>query len=190
MKLFFRGTEKMFSKSINEGWKNWMLAIVLVVMSLGNIQQANAQNVVVDALRNPNEVVGTRYDDLTLDPNISIKENYSRIESLLSLHKENNHTEYVITVEGHYVYGKHLSYNYPVGIIFVKDKGLHYTLSEQIIYILTRLYAHSLGKKFQRSECFMVTKVNCTYFYRLRSDSPLYKKIQDKIVKEINQIKT
>ena len=80
MRLFFRGT-------INEGWKNWMMAIVLAVMSLGHIQQANAQNVVVDALRNPNEVVGTRYDDLTLDPNISIKKNYSRIKSLLSLNK-------------------------------------------------------------------------------------------------------
>ena len=184
MKLFFRGTEKMFSKSINEGWKNWMLAIVLVVISLGHIQQANAQNVVVD------EILRTKYDSITLDPNKPIKENYSIIKSLLSLHKENNHTEYVITVEGHYVYGKHLSYNYPVGIIFVKDKDLHYTLSEQIIYILTRLYAHSLGKKFQvknkRSEYFIVKKVNWTFFYRLRSDSPLYKKIQDKVVEEIN----
>lgn len=139
-----------------------------------------------------NEEVETEFHYLLLDPNISIKENYSRIESLLSLHKENNHTEYVITVEGHYVYGKHLSYNYPVGIIFVKDKGLHYTLSEQIIYILTRLYAHSLGKKFQvknkRSEYFIVKKVNYTFFYRLRSYSPLYKKIHDKVVEEINQI--
>ena len=135
-----------------------------------------------------NEKIETEFHYLLLDPNISIKENYSKIKSLLSLHKKNNHTEYVITVEGHYVYGKHASYNYPVGIIFVKSKGLHYTLSEQIIYILTRLYAHSLGKKFQRSECFMVTKVNWTFFYRLRSDSPLYKKIQDKVVEKINQI--
>ena len=136
-----------------------------------------------------NEKVETEFHYLLLDPNISIKENYSRIKSLLSLHKKNNHTEYVITVEGHYVYGKDLSYNYPVGIIFVKDKGLHFTLSEQIIYILTRLYAHSLGKKFkvkvERSEFFTVKKVNCTFFYRLRSDSPLYKKIHDKVVKEL-----
>lgn len=134
-----------------------------------------------------NEKVETEFHYLLLDPNISIKENYSRIKSLLSLHKENNHTEYVITVEGHYVYGKHVSYNYPVGIIFVKDKGLHFTLSEQIIYILTRLYAHSLGKKFkvERSEFFIVKKVNYTFFYRLRSDSPLYKKIHDKVVKEL-----
>ena len=139
-----------------------------------------------------NEEVETEFHYLLLDPNISIKENYSRIKSLLSLHKENNHTEYVITVEGHYVYGKHLSYNYPVGIIFVKDKGLHYTLSEQIIYILTRLYTHSLGKKFQvknkRSEYFIVKKVNYKFFYRLRSDLPLYKKIHNKVVEEINQI--
>ena len=138
-----------------------------------------------------NEEVETEFHYLLLDPNISIKQNYSKIKSLLSLHKENNHTEYVITVEGHYVYGKHVSYNYPVGIIFVKSKGLHFTLSEQIIFILTRLYAYSLGKKFKvkdESECFILTKVDCTYFYRLRSDSPLYKKIQDKVVEEINQI--
>ena len=130
------------------------------------------------------------FDYLMLDPNISIKENYSRIESLMSLHKENNHTEYAIIVEGHYVYGKHVSYDYPVGTIF-ECNHLHFTLSEQIIFILTRLYAYSLGKKFKvkdESECFILTKVDCTNFYRLRSDSPLYKKIQDKVVEEINQI--
>lgn len=139
-----------------------------------------------------NEKVETEFHYLLLDPNISIKENYSRIKSLLSLHKENNYAEYCITVEGHYVYGKHVSYDYPVGIIFVKSKGLHYTLSEQIIYVLTRLYAHSLGKKFQvqdeRSECTIVTKVNHRYFYRLLLGSPLYKKIHNKVVEEINQI--
>lgn len=139
-----------------------------------------------------NEKVETKFDTLILDPNISIKQNYSKIKNLLSLYKENNYTEYVITVEGHYVYGKHVSYDYPIGIIYVNDKDLPCTLSEQIIYNLTRLYAHSLGKKFQvqdeGSECFIVKSVNCTYFYRLRSDSPLYKKIQDKVVEEINQI--
>lgn len=138
-----------------------------------------------------NEEVEMKFDNLMLDSNISIKENYSKIKSLLSLYKKNNYAEYCITVEGHYVYGKHVSYDYPVGII-VKGNDLHYTLSEQIIYVLTRLYAHSLGKKFQvqdeRSECAIATKVNCEFFYRLRSDSPLYKKIHNKVVEEINQI--
>ena len=134
-----------------------------------------------------NEKVETEFHYLLLDPNIPIKENYSRIKSLLSLYKENNYAEYWIIVEGHYVYGKHVSYDYPVGTIF-ECNHLHFTLSEQIIFILTRLYAYSLGKKFKvkdESECFILTKVNCTYFYRLRSDSPLYKKIQDKVVKEL-----
>lgn len=135
-----------------------------------------------------NKPIKTKFDGLMLDPNIPIKENYSRIKSLLSLHKENNYAEYWIIVEGHYVYGKHISYDYPVGTIF-ECNHLHFTLSEQIIFILTRLYAHSLGKKIQAkdelSECFMVTKVNCAYFYRLRSGSPLYKKIHDKVVKEL-----
>lgn len=139
-----------------------------------------------------NEEVETEFDDLMLDRNISIKENYSRIQSFLSLHKENNYAEYIITVEGHYVYGKHISYDYPIGILFVKTKNFPYTLSEQIIYILTRLYAHSLGKKFkvqdEWSECTIVTKVNHRCFYRLLLDSPLYKKIHDKVVEEINQI--
>ena len=139
-----------------------------------------------------NKEVETEFDDLMLDSNISIKKNYSRIENLLSLHKENNYKEYIITVEGHYVYGKHISYDYPIGILYVNGKDLPCTLSEQIIYVLTRLYAHSLGKKFkvkdELSECFLVKKVNCEFFYRLLLGSPLYKKIQDKVVKEINQI--
>jgi hypothetical protein len=139
-----------------------------------------------------NEKVETEFDDLMLDRNISIKENYSRIQSLLSLHKENNYAEYSIIVYGHYVYGKHASYEHPVGILFVKAKDFPYTLSEQIIDILTRLYTRSLGKKFkvqdEWSECTIVTKVNHRYFYRLLLDSPLYKKIHDKVVEEINQI--
>lgn len=138
-----------------------------------------------------NEEVEMKFDNLMLDSNISIKENYSKIKSLLSLYKKNNYAEYCITVEGHYVYGKHVSYDYPVGII-VKGNDLHYTLSEQIIYVLTRLYAHSLGKRFKIQnklmDCFIVTKVNRRNFYRLLLESPLYKKIHDKVVEEINQI--
>lgn len=139
-----------------------------------------------------NEEVEREFDDLMLDPNTSIKENYSRIENLLSLHKENNYAKYAIIVDGHYVYGKHASYDYTVGIIIVKCKDFPYTLSEQIIDVLTELYTHSLSKKFkvedEWSECTIVTKVNHRYFYRLLLGSPLYKKIQDKVVKEINQI--
>lgn len=184
-RLFFRGT-------INEGWKNWMIAIVLVVMSLGHIQQINAQNVVVDALRNPNEVVGTRYDNLTLDPNKSIKENYAKIDSLMSLHRENNYAQYFIMVEGHYTYpyGKYIFHNFHIGMIFVKDKDNeeYGSVSQQIVNILTGLYSYSLGKKFpvqdELSECHIVTEVDCTFFYCLSSFSPLHDKIYDKVVEE------
>lgn len=188
IKLFFRGT-------INEGWKNWMMAIVLAVMSLGHIQQANAQNVVVDALRNPNEVVGTRYDDLTLDPNKSIKENYAKIDSLMSLHREKNYAQYFIMVEGHYTYGKYKFHNFHIGMIFVKDKDNeeYDSVNQQIVNILTGLYSYSLGKKFpvqdELSECHIVTEVDCEFFYSLSSMSPLHDKIYDKVVETINEIR-
>ena len=173
IKLFFRGT-------INEGWKNWMMAIVLAVMSLGHIQQANAQNVVVD------EIVTTKYDSLTLDPNKSIKENCKEIDNFLYLHSENIYTDF-IAVRGHYVGYSNNSYDFPIGTI--RDD---LSVREQVIDVLTNLYSHSLDINFPQvsTEEYDFIKVGNSYFYSLLSSSLLYKKIHDKVVKEINQIKT
>lgn len=177
-RLFFRGT-------INEGWKNWMIAIVLVVMSLGHIQQANAQNIVVDALRNPNEVVGTRYDNLTLDPNKSIKENWIKIDDFLHVHSENIYTDFIV-VRGHYVGNHNNSYDFPIGRIRVKDNEVNRSAKKQIIDILTKLYSHSLDRKFQVSyKKYVSVKVGNSYFYSLLSSSLLYKKIHYKVAEEV-----
>lgn len=176
-RLFFRGT-------INEGWKNWMIAIVLVVMSLGHIQQANAQNIVVDALRNPNEVVGTRYDNLTLDPNKSIKENWIKIDDFLHVHSENIYTDFIV-VRGHYVGNHNNSYDFPIGRIRVKDNEVNRSAKKQIIDILTKLYSCSLNKEFQaNSEEYDSVKVDGDIFYYLYTDSPLYKKIKEFVHEE------
>lgn len=173
IKLFFRGT-------INEGWKNWMMAIVLVVMSLGHIQQANAQNVVVD------EILRTKYDSLTLDPNISITKNCIKIDLCVFSHKQNIYAQYIV-VRGHYVGNHNNSYDFPIGTIRVKDKNNkeYISVKEQIIGILMNLYSHSLDKKFQvSSKEYDFVKVGNSYFYSLLSSSPLYKRIHDKVVDE------
>lgn len=188
MKLFFRGTDKMFSKSINEGWKNWMMAIVLVVMSLGHIQQANAQNIVLDDL--PKEVVGTKCDSITLDPNISIKENSCKIDSLLDLDRENNYARYIIKVRGHYVGNHNNSYDLPIGRIHFKYTDIeHCIVDEQIIDILTKLYSCSLNKEFQvNSEEYDSVKVDGGIFYYLYTDSPLYEKIKNFVYEEKHRL--
>ena len=169
IKLFFRGT-------ISKGWKSWMMAIVLAVMSLGHIQQANAQNVVV------NEIVTTKYDSLTLDPNKSIKENCKEIDNFMYLHSENIYTDFV-AVRGHYVGYRNNSYDFPIGTI--NDKGKK-SVKEQIINVLTNLYSHSLDINFPQvsTEEYDFIKVGNSYFYSLLSSSLLYKKIHDKVVKE------
>lgn len=143
---------KVFVKQvINKGLKNLMMAITLGAMSLGHVQQANAQNIVVDDLKNPNEVVGTKYDNLILNPNTSIKENYAKIDSLMSLHRENNYAKYIIWVIGHYVGDHKNSYDFHVGRICVKGKNNeeYHTISEQIVDALTELYSHSLDNEFK-----------------------------------------
>ena len=174
IKLFFRGTDETFTKPLNEGRKNWMMAIVLAIMSLGYIQQANAQNVVVD------EILRTKYDSITLDPNKSIKENCKEIDDFLYLHSENIYTDF-IAVRGHYVGYRNNSYDFPIGTI--RDD---LSVREQVIDVLTNLYSHSLDINFPQvsTEEYDFIKVDNSYFYSLLSSSLLYKKIHDKVVKE------
>lgn len=193
MRLFFRGT-------INEGWKNWMMAIVLVVMSLGNIQQANAQNVVVDDLKNPKEVVKIKYDSVMLDPNEPIGGNVSKIENLLYLHGNNNYVKYITKVKGYYLDGNRENYyDFPIGTIYDDDnlfndcpipRAKDEFISREIIDILTNLYSHSLGEKFQvNSEEYDSLVVDAGIFYYLLPSSSLYEKIHDKVEEEINEIR-
>lgn len=189
IKLFFRGTDETFTKPLNEGRKNWMMAIVLAIMPLGNIQQVNAQNVVVEAL--PKEVVGTKCDSITLDPNISIKENSRKIDSLLDLHRKNNYATYSIKVRGHYVGNHNNSYDLPIGKIHVKYSYLksYPIIDEEIIDILTKLYSCSLNKEFQvNSEEYDSVKVDGGIFYYLYTDSPLYEKIKKIVDKEKHRL--
>ena len=61
----------------------------LIVCLMTMIMSANAQNSVVDAFKT-DKPFKSLYDHLILDPTKSIGENYAKIDSLMSLHKEKN----------------------------------------------------------------------------------------------------
>ena len=117
----------------------------LIVCLMTMIMSANAQNSVVDAFKT-DKPFKSLYDHLILDPTKSIGENYAKIDSLMSLHKEKNLAEYTIMVGGHYT---GIGGNYTdkcVGMIQVKGEDNEYyrTISSQIINALTELYSKSL----------------------------------------------
>ncbi len=81
------------NRTINEGWKNWAVAGALGAASLlGSPQLANAQNPVVNDINTQKEIVGEQIDRLMLNSNDSIKKNYAKIDSLMSMHKELKYT--------------------------------------------------------------------------------------------------
>ena len=121
----------------------------LIVCLMTMIMSANAQNSVVDAFKT-DKPFKSLYDHLILDPTKSIGENYAKIDSLMSLHKEKNLAEYTIMVGGHYT---GIGGNYTdkcVGMIQVKGEDNEYyrTISSQIINALTELYSRSLDIHF------------------------------------------
>ena len=121
----------------------------LIVCLMTMIMSANAQNSVVDAFKT-DKPFKSLYDHLILDPTKSIGENYAKINSLMSLHKEKNLAKYTIMVDGHYT---GIGGNYTdkcVGMIQVKGEDNEYyrTISSQIINALTELYSRSLDIRF------------------------------------------
>ena len=127
--------------------RKWFMAIVCLMTMVLSV---NAQNAVVDEFTTSNEPTERKFDYLLLDPNKSIVENYAKIDSLMSLHKERNYAEYTIMVEGHYTNKRGDFYDWHVGTIQVKGKDNEYyiTISGQIIKALTELYSHSLDTRF------------------------------------------
>ena len=139
--------------------KKFFMAIVCLMTM---VISANAQNSVVDDFAT-NEPTGKKYDELLLDPQKSIKENYEVIKNLMSLHRENNYAEYIIMVEGHYVNKYNSTYNWSVGMIEVKgkDNERYRTISGQIIYVLAQLYSYSLDEPFKvESRDYFTMQVN------------------------------
>ena len=121
----------------------------LIVCLMTMIMSANAQNSVVDAFKT-DKPFKSLYDHLILDPTKSIGENYAKIDSLMSLHKEKNLAKYTIMVDGHYT-GIGGDYTDKcVGMIQVKGEDNEYyrTISSQIINALTELYSRSLDIRF------------------------------------------
>ena len=113
------------------------------------VVNANAQNSVVDAFKT-DKPFKSLYDHLILDPTKSIGENYAKIDSLMSLHKEKNLAKYTIMVDGYYTgVGGNYTDKY-VGMIQVKGEDNEYyrTISSQIINALTELYSQSLDIRF------------------------------------------
>ena len=131
----------------------------LIVCLMTMIMSANAQNIVVDAFKT-DKPFKSLYDHLILDPTKSIGENYAKIDSLMSLHKEKNLAEYTIMVGGHYTSIRGNYTDECVGMIEVKGEDNEYyrTISSQIINALTELYSKSLDI------CF---SVKCGEYYIL-----------------------
>ena len=127
--------------------KNLWIIVCLMTMTVS----ANAQNSIVDEFKT-NEPSGKKFDNLILDPNKTIKENYAKIDSLMSLHKEKNFAEYTIMIDGHYTskWNSSSYYDHHIGMIRVKGKNNEYyrTISGQIIEALTELYSNSLDTRF------------------------------------------
>lgn len=184
----------------------------LIVCLMTMIMSANAQNSVVDAFKT-DKPFKSLYDHLILDPTKSIGENYAKIDSLMSLHKEKNLAKYTIMVGGHYT---GIGGNYTdecVGMIQVKGED-NETISSQIINALTELYSQSLdirfsvedgeyytssvnkkrikvetGRTFKRSDGkitkeYVEKEIGCNTLYRLYPSSPLYEKIYNKVIEE------
>ena len=123
----------------------------IIVCFMTMIVSANAQNSIVDEFKT-NEPSGEKFDNLILDPNKTIKENYAKIDSLMSLHKEKNFAKYTIMIDGHYTskWNSSSYYDHHIGMIRVKGKNNEYyrTISGQIIEALTELYSNSLDTRF------------------------------------------
>lgn len=124
----------------------------MIVCFMTMVTSANAQNIIVDEFKadKPSE---KKRDILLLSPNESIKKNYTKIDSLMSLHREKNYAEYIIVVQGHYTNKSGDFYDRLIGMIHVKlrDGDIYYhTINEEIKEVLTTLYSYSLD------ECFNV----------------------------------
>lgn len=151
--------------------KKFILSMIALLMMFSNQQTANAQY-----------VVGKMNDTLLLDPNNSITENYAKIDSLMSLHKEKNFAEYTIVIRGYYTNELGRFYSHKVGSIKVKGENNEYyrTISGQIIHALTELYSYSLDKPVNNKESYSYNN----HLYHLYRTSSLYKKFYDKVIAE------
>ena len=183
-----------------------------IVCLMTMVVSANAQNSVVDEFTT-NEPTKTGYDHLMLNPQRSIKENYAKIDSLMSLHKENGYAKYYIMIHGDYGIG-----SWVIGMITIKVKDYERIrpIKKDIIEALVNLYTHSIGKKFNipsdeyssilinqttrkketgrtfKSQNGIITKeyvevldeFSGDYLYWVHQSSPLYKKIYNKVIEE------
>ena len=180
-------------QDINEGWKNWAMAGALGAATMfGNPQAANAQNPVVDGLRNPKEVVGTKYQELALDPNKPIKYNYDIIKRLISLHLDKKYADYHICPYGIYKTEDGKTFRHSLNMIHIKGKGNEEfrTVSGQIIEALTKLYTTaSVPFKVPSSDCWNGLNIDPGRsgkykIYFLPDHSPLYRKVYQEVLKE------
>ena len=89
-------------ETLNEGWKNWAAAGALGAATLfGNPQKADAQNRVVDSFKTPTEMSQQKHvDNMTLNPNKSIMENYRYIQQKIT--QNGGYGNFSINVDGFY----------------------------------------------------------------------------------------
>ena len=130
------------------------LFILICMLAAINV---NGQNAVFDEIIEQKPTKG--YGQLTLSPQKSIKENYEIIKDLISQHKERDFDEYAIEVNGHYTNSNNEYYDTNIGFINIKgetflvkgDKIIEnvnkFTISDDIVNVLTELYSRSLGYK-------------------------------------------
>lgn len=137
-------------QTLNEDWKNWAAAGALGAATLfGNPQKADAQNRVVDSFKTPTEMSQQKHvDNMTLNPNKSIVENYRYIQQKIT--QNSGYGNFSINVDGFYK-SKVNNYtcNWSLGTINVSiNKNENKKLNAEIIKVLTELYAHSLDEQF------------------------------------------
>lgn len=136
--------------------------LFIIVCLMAMVVSVNAQNGVADEFTT-NDSSSELIDNLVLNPQKSIKENYEVIKNLMDLHKEKDYKEYSIMVKGHYTNKNGDFYESNLGFIRVKEKDNERfrTISGQIIYVLAQLYSNSLDERFNvGSEYYDSRQVN------------------------------
>lgn len=185
-----------------------MKKILFILVCMFAAINVNGQNAVFDEIieQEQKNQPTKGYGQLTLSPQKSIKENYEIINDLISQHKERDFDEYTIRVDGHYTNSNNEYYDTHIGLINIKGERIFlfekiivdkFTISNDIVNVLTELYSNTLGESFHyKGINFRTVKVKgdktnkfpYDSFYTLTRTSKIREKMCNKVKLELGLI--
>lgn len=130
-----------------------MILVCLMAMTVS----VNGQNHVVDAFKSNCKIEESDTIELSpnlyLTPNTSIKDNYAKIDSILTFYKTKNIKNYTVNIMGHYTNEKNEFHDCYIQSIKYKN------CDGDIIKALTKIYARSLDVPFEYdADCIKVNQ--------------------------------